>query len=79
MARELPDAGGRRIQPALIAGIILALALLAFVLQNTDEVAVDWLFFSFEQPLWLLLLITSAIAIAGAELLSYAIRRRRSD
>jgi uncharacterized integral membrane protein len=79
MARELPDAGGRRVQPALIAGVILALALLAFVLQNTDDTDVDWLFFSFSQPKWLLLLITSAIAIVGAELLSYAIRRRRSD
>ena len=70
----------RRLQPALIGAIVLGLALLAFILQNTEETDVKWLFFEFDFPLWLLLVITSALAIAGGELAGYFIRRaRRKD
>lgn len=64
-------------QPALIGGIVLVLALLAFVLQNTDETPVKWLFFEFDFPLWLLLVVTSALAIVGGELVGFFIRRMR--
>ncbi|MGI8662408.1 MAG: LapA family protein [Acidimicrobiales bacterium] len=66
------------LHPAFIAGLILALALLDFVLQNTDDVRVHFLFLSTTKPLWLLLLLTSALAIGAAEVFALAWRRRRS-
>jgi uncharacterized integral membrane protein len=67
------------LHPAFIAGVVLALALLDFVLQNTDDVRVHFLFFDTDKPLWLLLLITSALAIGSAEVFSFVWRRRRNN
>jgi uncharacterized integral membrane protein len=77
---ERRDLDERRMSPALIAGIVLALAAIDFVVQNRDEVTTHFLFFEFETKLWTLLLITSVIAIVAAELIGIAIRRaRRND
>jgi uncharacterized integral membrane protein len=76
MADETKRGG---LSPAFIAAAVLALALLDFVLQNTDDVRVHFLFFSTDKPLWLLLLITSALAIGAAEVFAMAMRRRRRD
>jgi uncharacterized integral membrane protein len=46
----------------LIGGGVLGAGLLAFIFQNTETVSLDWLFWSFEAPLWLVLLITSLVA-----------------
>ena len=64
---------------AVIGAVILAAAFAAFVVQNTDDVGVKWLFFEPELPLWMLLIVTSAIAIVAAELIGWAIRRRRNE
>ena len=69
----------RRISPALIGGIILALAAVDFVVQNRDDVSVHFLFFEFESRVWTLLLVTSVLAIVAAELLGRAIRRSRRN
>ncbi|MEY2452181.1 MAG: hypothetical protein QOD92_1755 [Acidimicrobiaceae bacterium] len=68
----------RKVSPALIAGIVLALAAIDFVVQNRDKVKVHFLFFEFESRVWTLLLITSVLAIVATELLSRVIRRRRN-
>lgn len=67
----------RRLSPALIGGIVLALAAVDFVVQNRDRVTIHFLFFSFDARIWILLLITSVLAIVAAELLGRAIRRSR--
>ena len=72
--RELDE---RRMSPALIGGVILALAAIDFVAQNRDDVTIHFLFFEFESRLWTLLLLTSVIAIVAAELIGIAIRRNR--
>jgi uncharacterized integral membrane protein len=69
----------RRVSPALIGGIVLALAAFAFVAQNRDEVTIHFLFFEFESRIWTLLLVTSVLAIVAAELIGMAIRRSRRD
>jgi uncharacterized integral membrane protein len=69
----------RRVSPALIGGIVLALAAIDFVAQNRDRVAIHFLFFEFESRVWMLLLITSVLAIVAAELLGRAIRRSRNN
>ena len=68
---------GRKASPALIGGIVLALAALDFVLQNRTPLTIHFLFFSFEARIWMALLITSVLAIVATELLSRVIRRNR--
>jgi uncharacterized integral membrane protein len=68
----------RKVSPALIGGIVLALAAIDFVVQNRDKVKIHFLFFEFESRVWTLLLITSVLAIVATELLSRVIRRRRN-
>ena len=71
MVQEGPEAGtpapaeGRRFR--LGGGAIASLTgvglLVVFMIQNTEDVTVDFLFWSFTWPLWLLTLVT---ALAGA-------------
>ena len=65
------------VHPVFVLGVVLALALLDFILQNRDDVGIHFLFFYTTQPLWLLLLITSALAIAAGEVFGFVLRRRR--
>ena len=67
----------RRASPALIGGIVLALAAIDFVAQNRDRVTIHFLFFSFDARIWMALLITSVLAIVATELLSRVIRHNR--
>jgi uncharacterized integral membrane protein len=63
--------------PSLILGIVIALAAIDFIAQNRGKLDVHFLFFSFKASVWVALLITSALAIVAAELMSRHLRRRR--
>ena len=63
--------------PRLVGGGLVVAAVVAFVAQNTDRTAVKWLFFETTQPLWVVLLVTAAATLLGAELVTSAYRRRR--
>jgi uncharacterized integral membrane protein len=62
-----------RIAPVI--GGLLGLAVLAFVIQNRPAQKVTWLFWSFSAPLWILLLLTAAVAVVAWHLGIYAWRR----
>jgi uncharacterized integral membrane protein len=47
--------------PKIVAIVVLAVALLAFIVQNTASVALDWLFFGFSAPLWLMITLIGAV------------------
>jgi uncharacterized integral membrane protein len=47
--------------PKIVAIVVLAIALLAFIIQNTAEVDLDWLMFGFSAPLWLMITIIGAV------------------
>lgn len=66
-----------QLTPHLVGAVALAAALVAFVLQNTKDAPVNWLFFHVSAPLWIILLITVAAALAAGELVGVAIRRAR--
>ena len=51
-------------------------ALLAFVLQNTDDVPVTFLFWSFTWPVWLLIIVSSLLG-AVIWFVAGVLRRRR--
>jgi uncharacterized integral membrane protein len=58
-----PGAEGRRLGGGAIASLIGVGLLVVFMVQNTESVQLDFLFWSFTWPLWLL---TLASAILGA-------------
>jgi uncharacterized integral membrane protein len=75
-----PKQGGRALSPYTVGAAVLSAALVAFILQNSRRTPVHWLIFSADLPLWLLLVITSVIAMTAAELVGVTLRRRsRSD
>jgi uncharacterized integral membrane protein len=47
--------------PKIVAIVVLAIALLAFIIQNTATVALDWLVFGFTAPLWLMITLIGAV------------------
>jgi uncharacterized integral membrane protein len=61
--------------PRLVGIIVLVIAVGAFIVQNTQEVALDWLLFGpFTAPLWIMLLIVGLIGVA----IGWLLRRSRS-
>ncbi len=67
-------AGDRTISIKLIIGVLILIGVAFFVFQNTQEVALTWLFFQFTMSLWLLTLILFGLGI----LMGWALHLRRS-
>ena len=61
----------------LIGAVVIAAGVLAFVFQNTKNTRLRWLFFTFDKPLWVVLLVTAAASLAAGELAARALRRAR--
>ncbi len=49
--------GDRIVSIKLIIGALILVGVTFFVIQNTEDVALNWLFFGFVMPLWVLTLI----------------------
>ena len=71
------ERSGRSIRASTVAGAIIALLLVVFVVQNTHEVPVELFAWEFSGPLWLVLLVTIAIGLIGLELVGALWRSRR--
>jgi uncharacterized integral membrane protein len=78
MADETKDDGEGGLHPAMVGAVVLALVAIDFIVQNTSRVRVHFLFLSKDAPVWLLLLVTSAVAIGAAEIAGWSLRRRRN-
>jgi uncharacterized integral membrane protein len=70
MVQQSPDdnittstAEGRRFRPGggAIASLVGVALLIVFMIQNTERVRIDFLFWSFTWPLWLLTLVTALV------------------
>lgn len=66
--------GDRTVSIKLILGVLILVGVTFFVFQNTEDVALDWLFFSFVMPLWGLTLILFGAGI----LMGWALHVRRT-
>ena len=77
MADDTKGDGEGGLHPAMLGAVVLALVAIDFIVQNTNRVQVHFLVFSRDAPVWLLLLITSAVAIGAAEVAGWSLRRRR--
>lgn len=71
------DPDGTGISPRLVGGGLLVAAVVAFVVQNTDDTEVTWLFLDTTQPLWVVLLVTAVATLLAAELITSSYRRRK--
>jgi uncharacterized integral membrane protein len=56
-----PQADSRRLGGGAIASITGAGLLVIFMLQNTDKVRLDFLFWSFTWPVWLLTIVSAVL------------------
>ena len=56
LARDLAEVGGSRPERAFnvgaVAGILVTVAAVIFVVQNSQSARFDWLWFEFEVPMW---------------------------
>lgn len=75
--RNRDQSSSRHLSPALIGAVILALVVIDFVAQNTNDVTIHFLVWSREVSVWIALLITAVVAIVAAELFSAYMRHRR--
>ncbi|MDE0065357.1 MAG: LapA family protein [Acidimicrobiaceae bacterium] len=60
-----------------IGAALVALALIAFVVQNTDSTPVQWFFIDRSAPLWLIIVISAVAGAILSEILGWMIRRRK--
>ena len=77
MPDDLKPEGRQGISPAFVGAAVLVLILVVFVGQNRGDVRVHFLFFDPTAPMWLLLLVTSALAVGAVQVIGRALRRRR--
>ena len=69
----------RGVSPALVAGIVIALAAIDFIAQNRQDLTIHFLFFTIESKVWTALVVTSVLAIVAAELVGRHLRRQRKN
>jgi uncharacterized integral membrane protein len=53
--------GGSGISAPMVIGLVILAALLIFIFQNTGKVEVNFLFFDFSAPLWLILMLVAVL------------------
>jgi uncharacterized integral membrane protein len=68
--------GGMGVEVALFG--IVALAIGAFIGQNTTKVKIDWTFLHFTAPLWLIILVVLLIGALLDRLATVIVRHRRN-
>lgn len=64
---------------ATVVGIVITVIAVIFVVQNTEDVTVDFLWLSLSMPLWVFILIMLALGAALGWIVRWRLRRRRRD
>jgi uncharacterized integral membrane protein len=67
--------GGRRISFGLVMGLLAAIALVLFIVQNTGKQRVEFLWLDGQFPLFLLVLITAALSVVATLVVTWWLRR----
>lgn len=68
--------GGSKLNAGVIGLVLAAAALLAFVVQNTEDATFNWLMIEITMPLWLALVIAAVLGAVIANLGGWMLRRR---
>ena len=61
----------------VVSAAVLAVAMIAFVVQNRVETDVTWLFLDGKWPVWLVIVVSAVAGAVLSEILGWLIRRRR--
>lgn len=61
----------------LISAAVIAVALVAFVVQNRSDTEVTWLFIEATSPLWIVIVVAAVAGAVLSEVLGWLLRRRR--
>ncbi len=67
---------GSKLNAGVIGLVLAAAALLAFVVQNTEDATFNWLMIEITMPLWLALVIAAVLGAVIANLGGWMLRRR---
>ena len=67
----------RFVSVPIIGGLIVAAAVISLIIQNGESAQIDWLFFHFTSPRWVILFLTMVAGGIVWELAKLAFRRRR--
>lgn len=65
--------------PTVIGAAAIAIALVAFIVQNRADTEVTWLFLDGTSPLWIIIVISAVAGAALSEIIGWLIRRRRNS
>lgn len=65
------------VRPGLVAVVLVAVALIFFVVQNNDDVAFSWLIFDMTGPLWIVIVVAAIAGAVLSEVLGWVRRRHR--
>lgn len=80
------DTGGRStkpavrkwsIRPGVVLALLVAAALIVFVVQNDREVPVTWWFVEVNGPLWAVIIVAAVAGAVLTEVLGWVVGRRR--
>ena len=79
MAQEEPVEGSKERTgiATLVGAAVVAVVLVAFVVQNNRSTDVQWLFVEQSSPLWLVIVVSAVAGAVLSEVLGWVIRRRR--
>ena len=61
----------------VIPAALIAIGLIAFIVQNGDKTEFTWLFLDGEWPLWMVIVVSAVAGAALSEVLGWLVRRRR--
>ena len=61
----------------LVAAGILVLAIVIFILQNSEKAKITWLFFDGKAAVWVVIVVSAVVGALIERLIAHLIRRRR--
>ena len=71
------DRIGTGVMPAVVIGLVLAAAVLAFVAQNTDQIELTWLLFDFDTTPGVVMLVSLFLGVLASVIVGVIVRRNR--
>jgi uncharacterized integral membrane protein len=74
---EAPQGEKSKISPALIAWLVIAILAVVFILQNTKNAKVTFLFWDGTVSIWIVIVIAIVLGVALDRLATWFVRRRR--
>jgi uncharacterized integral membrane protein len=75
---ELPKQG-RKVSPELIVALLIAILLVVFIVQNSDDTNVTWIVSDSETPLWVVIIVSAVGGYLIGQLIEAGLKRRRRN